>query len=33
MGLKTVKGVAEVGGMKSAWFKDSEGNLLNLAVM
>jgi catechol 2,3-dioxygenase-like lactoylglutathione lyase family enzyme len=33
MGLKTVNGVAEIGGMKSAWFKDSEGNILNLAVM
>jgi hypothetical protein len=33
MGLKTVNGVAELGGMKSAWFKDSEGNILNLAAM
>jgi hypothetical protein len=33
MGLKTVNGVAEIAGMKSAWFKDSEGNILNLAVM
>ena len=33
MGLKTVNGVAEMGGMKSAWFKDTEGNILNLAVM
>ncbi len=32
-GLKTVNGVAEMDGMKSAWFKDSEGNILNLAVM
>lgn len=33
MGLKTVNGVAEVDGMKTAWFKDSEGNILNLVVM
>lgn len=33
MGLKTVNGMAEVAGMKSAWFKDSEGNILNLAQM
>jgi hypothetical protein len=33
MGLKTVNGVAEMGGMKSAWFKDTEGNILNLASM
>jgi catechol 2,3-dioxygenase-like lactoylglutathione lyase family enzyme len=33
MGLKTVNGVAVVAGMKSAWFKDSEGNILNLAQM
>jgi catechol 2,3-dioxygenase-like lactoylglutathione lyase family enzyme len=26
--LKTVNGVAEFGGAKVAWFKDSEGNLL-----
>jgi hypothetical protein len=28
-----VNGVADIGGTKSAWFKDSEGNILNLAVM
>jgi catechol 2,3-dioxygenase-like lactoylglutathione lyase family enzyme len=33
LGLKTVNGVAQMGGMKSAWFKDSEGNILNLASM
>jgi predicted enzyme related to lactoylglutathione lyase len=27
-GLKTVDGIAEMGGVKGAWFKDSEGNLL-----
>jgi catechol 2,3-dioxygenase-like lactoylglutathione lyase family enzyme len=29
-GLKTVNGVATIGGMKGAWFKDSEGNVLSL---
>ena len=33
MGLKTVNGVADRGGTKSAWFKDSEGNILNLVSM
>ncbi|HLA80038.1 MAG TPA: VOC family protein [Thermoleophilia bacterium] len=33
MGVKTVNGVAEFSGMKSAWFKDTEGNILNLAAM
>lgn len=27
-GLKTVNGIATVGSDKTAWFKDSEGNLL-----
>ena len=27
-GLKTVNGVAAGGGAKSAWFKDSEGNIM-----
>ncbi len=27
-GLKTVNGIAEMGGGKSAWFKDSEGNMI-----
>ena len=27
-GLKTVDGIAEGGGAKSAWFKDSEGNMI-----
>jgi catechol 2,3-dioxygenase-like lactoylglutathione lyase family enzyme len=26
--LKTVDGVAEMGGMKGAWFKDPDGNIL-----
>jgi hypothetical protein len=30
-GLKTVDGVAEIGGEKSAWFADSEGNILALS--
>ncbi len=30
--LKTVDGVAEVGGNKAAWFKDSEGNLIGIAL-
>lgn len=29
-GLKTVNGVAEEAGMRAAWFKDSEGNILCL---
>jgi catechol 2,3-dioxygenase-like lactoylglutathione lyase family enzyme len=32
MGLKTVEGVATVEGIKSAWFKDTEGNILNIAT-
>jgi catechol 2,3-dioxygenase-like lactoylglutathione lyase family enzyme len=27
-GLKTIDGVADMDGLKSAWFKDSEGNIL-----
>jgi catechol 2,3-dioxygenase-like lactoylglutathione lyase family enzyme len=30
MGIKTVNGVAESGGIKSAWFRDTEGNIFNL---
>ena len=33
MGLKTVDGVATVEGIKSAWFKDTEGNIISIAVM
>ena len=33
MGLKTTDGIAEMEGMKSAWFKDSEGNILNVMSM
>ncbi len=30
-GLKTVDGVADLGGEKTAWFEDSEGNILALS--
>jgi predicted enzyme related to lactoylglutathione lyase len=33
MDLKTVNGVAMFGQTKSAWFKDTEGNILNLVSM
>jgi hypothetical protein len=29
-GLKTVNGIAELGGIKWAWFKDPEGNILSV---
>ena len=29
-GLKTVNGIAELGGIKGAWFKDPEGNILSV---
>ena len=32
-GLKTVNGVAELPGTRAAWFKDSEGNIVNIASM
>jgi len=32
-GLKTINGVAELDGMRSAWFKDSEGNALTVGQM
>ena len=31
-GLKTVNGIAELGGSKLAWFKDSEGNLIVISL-
>ena len=31
--LKTEDGVASMDGMKAAWFKDTEGNLLGIAQM
>jgi len=30
-GLKTVDGIATAGGAKTAWFKDSEGNILAIS--
>ena len=32
-GIKTVNGVAAIDGSRAAWFKDSEGNILNIATM
>jgi catechol 2,3-dioxygenase-like lactoylglutathione lyase family enzyme len=29
-GLKTVNGIAELGGLRGAWFKDPEGNILSV---
>lgn len=31
-GLKTVNGIADMGGSKLAWFKDSEGNLIVIGL-
>ena len=31
-GLKTVQGVAKVGNIEAAWFKDSEGNILGIST-
>ena len=33
IGLKTVNGIAEFEGTKAAWFKDSEGNIVNIVSM
>ena len=33
MGIKTVNGIATMGNMKSAWFKDTEGNIMALNQM
>lgn len=33
IGLKTVNGVSDSDGWKGAWFKDTEGNILNLSSM
>jgi catechol 2,3-dioxygenase-like lactoylglutathione lyase family enzyme len=30
-GLKTENGIAEIGGVKGAWFKDPDGNILAVA--
>ena len=32
-GMKTVNGIAEIGGFKGAWFKDPEGNILSVVNM
>jgi catechol 2,3-dioxygenase-like lactoylglutathione lyase family enzyme len=32
-GLKTVDGIADAGGTKAAWFKDSEGNILSIGSL
>jgi predicted enzyme related to lactoylglutathione lyase len=32
-GLKTVDGIASLGGLKGAWFKDTEGNILAINEM
>ena len=32
-GLKTVDGIAETGGAKAAWFKDTEGNTVGVVQM
>ena len=32
-GIKTVDGVAEMDGVRGCWFKDSEGNILNIVEM
>jgi len=31
-GLKTVNGIADLGGTKVAWFKDSEGNMIAVGL-
>jgi catechol 2,3-dioxygenase-like lactoylglutathione lyase family enzyme len=33
MGIKTVDGIATMNGYKSAWFKDTEGNILGISNM
>jgi len=32
-GIKTVNGIATMGKMKAAWFKDTEGNILSITQM
>jgi hypothetical protein len=32
-GLKTIDGVAEADGHRSAWFKDTEGNFIELVEL
>jgi catechol 2,3-dioxygenase-like lactoylglutathione lyase family enzyme len=33
IGLKTVDGIADFEGVKAAWFRDSEDNIINIATM
>jgi catechol 2,3-dioxygenase-like lactoylglutathione lyase family enzyme len=33
LGIKTVNGIATLGDMKGAWFKDTEGNILGITNM
>jgi catechol 2,3-dioxygenase-like lactoylglutathione lyase family enzyme len=33
IGLKTVDGIGDYDGAKVAWFKDTEGNIINIATM
>jgi catechol 2,3-dioxygenase-like lactoylglutathione lyase family enzyme len=33
IGLKTIDGVAQIEGAKAAWFRDSEGNIVNISTM
>jgi hypothetical protein len=30
-GLKTVDGIADIGGLRGAWFSDSEGNIIAIS--
>jgi catechol 2,3-dioxygenase-like lactoylglutathione lyase family enzyme len=32
-GLKTVNGIADLGGIRGAWFKDPEGNILSVVQL
>ncbi len=32
-GLKTINGIATIGGQKAAWFKDPDGNILSLTQL
>jgi hypothetical protein len=32
-GVKTVNGIAELGGTRGAWFKDPEGNILSVVQL
>jgi hypothetical protein len=32
-GVKTVNGIADLGGIRGAWFKDPEGNILSVVQL